>query len=467
MGILDRFKRITEADKKKVIKTSITDGKGIVVRGGILFQKIDNLPQEADKQLLYKNAYERFGIVAKIIDATTEQTVQNFSFDGPSKEKLEKLRRKLNFDTFLHLNCKTGLKTGNFFCEVVGSLTDPTKLKPLPPEQMVVVRKNTGKVIAYIQDTGTNKLVWGKVDKRYSEFQSGEFKEVGKKERILHFTFNLQAGEKYGTSLIEPAIRMLRIKDSIEGNIPVILQRYLAPIVHVSVGDEDAEPTRAQLVEMHADFKDIYSDTEYITDFRTKMEVLGFKDTGVMNIKDIVEIIDKDIMMAMGMYPVLAGKGDAGDGKAAEVQLRAESRHIKAIQRDLKTQFEDKFIIGLGIGTEEDILIWERTDEREEVEHVANVVQLYGAGLLTRQKANDLLPKDFRETLPDGGAVGGQMTGETSSDTSNPKVNDNPQDPTKSTRMVSGQRVKKDDHRNPLSKKIKKTNKSEREVTRK
>lgn len=467
--IFDRFlnkNKITESDgntnnKFLVAKRSEKEGVGVDSRA-FTFSKIDDLPQNTDLQELYLRAYKQFGIVAKIVDATVEQTVQSFYFKGKNEKTLEKLRKKLNLDIHFQRVCKTMLKNGNCWVEIVEDKGDITKLKLLPPEQMVVVKTRKGKIIAYVQQTGDKNLVWGKIVKTNSFFSDGGNNvEVGKLENVIHYIFNKQAGEKYGTALIRPAIDMLKIKARIISMLPDIILRYLSPIIHVSVGDENAEPDQTQIDKIKGDMKDIYTDTEYVTDYRIKMTVLGFANSGVIPVDTIMKVIDDDIMMAMGMFPVLTKGGQ--EDKGGEVQLRAEGRHIKAIQRELKTEFEDKFIIATGIGDESDELIWEIIDERELVEHIANVTLLAKAGLITPQFANSLLPRMFHEKLPILPLVPqNDMDG-----TDGEKTITNPTDPTQSSKMVDGQRIKKDEHRNPLDKNVKKTDKSQHEVTKK
>jgi hypothetical protein len=451
------FSRVFGVSEQEVTTKPQSKGIGYVARGGVSWKKIDDLPQDESIQLMYIKAYANFGIIAKIIDGSTEQVVQDFYFDGPNAEKLELVRKQLNIDSHFFTVCKTLLKHGNCWVEVVGSGDNLQSLKILPPEEMSVIREATGKILAYVQTTGTKSIVWGRLPEGAIQ---GKFVVAGDIKNIIHYMFNRQAGEKYGQSLIRPALRMLQVREQIEKDLPVIMQRYLSPIIVAYCGNDESPVSQEQILDVKDKLKNIYADTEYAVSHLIKFDVLGFKDKGVIPLAEIFKIIDTDIMMAMGMYPVLVGKESVGDTKSAETQLRSESRHIKAIQRELKTEFEDKFIIGLGIGNEKDSLVWAHTDERELVEHIANVIQVYGAGLITRQKANELLPKQFHEELPEDADGLAQGTLPTPPPT-------NPNDPTQSTSMISGQRVKRDDHRNPLDKKVKDTGKSQHEVSKK
>ena len=457
---IGKYSLITEADTSAdKNKFPIKRGGGYASRDIDIFGDKDTSEQDINNHNKYMNSYDTIGIVSRIVNSTTEQAVQNFYFKGKSKDDLEKLRKELNLDIHFHRVCKCMLKHGGCWVEVVKNGDKISKLKILPPEQMVVVRDRFGVILAYVQATEHKNIIWGKISKDDRIFNTARKNVVvGKVEDIIYYIFNLQAGEKYGTSLIKPALPMINVRKAVCSMIPTIVQRYISPIIHAKVGNEESEPTPAQVENIKNQLKDIYADTEYVTHYAIDLSVLDFANKGVLPIDTILNTIDSDIMVAMGAYPVLLGKSSQGDG-GSEVQLRAESRHVKAIQREIKTEFEDKFIIGLGIGTEEDTLEWEITDERELVEHINHVITLKNAGLITPQKANDLLPQVFHEDLPEELK---NTNIQTDTDLNKP----NPTDPTKSSEMIEGQRVKRDDHRNPLDKKVKKTDKSEHEVKR-
>ncbi len=457
MAFLPKLRRLFEAEG--TVETNKL-GAGFLARTTFAPFKVDDAPQDEAAQELYLKFYNNVGIVAKIIDTTTEQTVQDFWFEGPSATELEVLRKELNLDRHLARVCKCMLKHGNAYVEVVKDGEKIVRLKLLPPEQMVVVRLRTGKVLAYVQRTMSKNLVWGTTDKSNSLF-AGENVVVGKVSDIVHYTFNRQAGDKYGTSLMQAALKMLAIRNHLVQNLPLLMDRYLAPLIHVKVGDEQNPPSDSLVQDIKDKLRNIYMDSELVTHYAISAEVLGFKDKGALDVKELFEIVDKDIMMAMGMYPVLTGKAETGDTKSSEVQLRAESRHIKSIQRELKTEFEDKFIVAQGIGSADDQLVWGITDEREEIEHVQNTVALFNAGLLTRQKANDLLPRRYHEeNLPEGDEL---AVGKTKEEMQ--MKMQNPNDPTQSTQMRDS-RVKRDDVRNPLDKQVKETPAAKHEVSK-
>jgi len=180
-----------------------------------------------------------------------------------------------------------------------------------------------------------------------------------------------------------------------------------------------------------------------------------------MDIKTPVEYLDQQIITGGQTPPVLLGMG--GSNKAdAEVQLRAFGRHIKAIQRELKYEFEDKIIVNQGIGDKNDKLIWEKSEEREWESDVDIIRGLVTDGILTPQKANDLLPERFNETLPEVEDDSGWDMDDPNSvkkprpnQMKNDKVKDNPNDPTLTTKdkKTNGSRVNKTDREVPVMKK--------------
>ena len=245
---------------------------------------------------------------------------------------------------------------------------------------------------------------------------------------MVHFKFNLQAGDKYGTSIIHSSLPLLETKDQIESDLRVIVRRYAAPIIHAQLGDETHLPSSDDITDAQNDLKDIYADTEYVTNYLMKLNVIGFEGKA-MNMDYILKHIDSNIMMGL-QTPM------GEDVKDDEVKLRRFGRHIKAIQRAIKTEFEDNVIIGLGLGNKNDKLIWGDADEREQEIEVDQLRGLVTDGLITPQKGNDLLPPEFREKLPEpdpmmmGEGTPKMGQGSTGARGAN-AIKDTPTDPTK------------------------------------
>ena len=419
-------------------------GIGLVSRSTNVFGgNVDEEPQNIPLQQKYINAYNNFPIVASAVDITAEQAVQDFYFEGPNSERLTKWAEVVNLPQKLLTTAKHMLINGNEWCEV----PDTKELKLIDPRTMTTWRKNTGEVIGHSQSINfTDRVLWGSTG---DDSKDMVFKKKSKLKSIVHFKYNCLAGDKYGNSIIHPVLYLLEIKQQIESDLKTIVRRYAAPIIHVSVGDEMHQPNDSDLSDIRAKIQDIYADTEYVTNYLTKFEVLGFKDKA-MNVDSILTHVDENIIAGLQTPSDVIGIG--GTNKASsEVKLRSFGRHIKALQRAIKTEFEDNVIIGTGLGTIDDHLIFGVAEEREWEIEVDILRGLVTDGLLTPQKANSLLPPKFREELPNPLENPMQVQAKVSQEQNQKpfqkgadKTKDNPTNPTLKQKEPGQRRIKTD-----------------------
>ena len=241
---------------------------------------------------------------------------------------------------------------------------------------------------------------------------------------------------------------MLEIKNQMESDMKTIIKRYIAPVVHAKIGDE-LHPANEEMVnEMQSKLEDIYADTEYVTNHLVSMEVLDFKNKGV-DPKPIIDHVDSQILVGLQTHAVLLATiiGDSGEAeKSAEIRLRANGRHIRAIQDELKLAIEDQILFPM-TDSIKNKLIWESVEERQFEADVDILTTLVKNGVLTKQKANDLLPDEYQEKLPEDLMLNPMMASDQKVP-SDEKVKDNPTDPTKSTNTADGSRVNKSEHLN-------------------
>lgn len=440
--------------------------KSLVESGiGLIGQKDDffnfsNTAKETDKeeqnenlQLHYENAYYKFPIVAASIDITAEQVVQEFYFDGPDKEAIEKWKDDVNFDQKLFTITKQLLRNGNIWVEVFDNKNGvENDLKLIDPKTMVVYRNKKGDVIGHGQIINDKKIaLWGTTgDKELDAKFGSRERDVSK---IIHFKYNAFAGEKYGTSLIHPVLKLLDVKFSIERDIPTIVQRYAAPIIHFSVGDAEHMPQDSDITNVQSNVRDIYSDTEFVTNYLVQSKVLGFEGKA-MNLEGLMNRIDQNIISGLQVPPELLGVNIAASSKSeSEVKLRSFGRHIKSIQRGLKIDIEDKIIVNTLGFSDENKIVFGYAEEREQEIFVDQIRGLVTDGIITPQKGNDLLDPKFREELPEdmktrnpmmAQAMVSKNQDQTKNEKGADKIKDKPNDPTLKQKEPGQRRNKTD-----------------------
>ena len=425
----------------------LTDPKNIFnIQGAV-----DNEGQNINLQKIYDNAYLNFPIVSSSIDIITEQTVQEFFFEGPNNKKITDWADIFNLGHFFSRVVKSMLKNGNCWVEIPKVNGKIVELKILDSNFMATFREGTGKVIGHMQDNGVVKVLWGSTGNPQLDGQVTKRKPL---QDMVHFKYNVLDSDKYGTSQIHSVLAMLNIKGDIEQDTKIIVQRYAAPIMHAKVGDNENPASPEDITTVQGQLQDIWSDTEYVTNNLVDINVLGFQGKA-LQLGEILNHVDSQIIAGLGVPRVLLGMGEGSDKSVAEVQLRSFNRKIKSIQRLIKIEFEDKIIVGQGLGTKEDKLVWGKVEEREKEMDFDMLRGLVKDGLVTRQKANDLLPMEFREKLPEEiertqAMVSGQQD-QTPFQKGSDKIKDNPTDPTLSQKITDkDNRINKTDREIPV-----------------
>lgn len=454
MGFFNRFK-----NKNKIVE----GGKALVQLSSNnsfgLAGEDDNQNRET-KFKIYRQAYRQVPLITAIIDVQADQTVQEYFFEGPNQEKLDKWSDEVNLTQFFHRVTKSMLLYGNAYVEVIKKGADIEEIKILDPVYIDVYRKVTGEVIGYSQIMGDTKLVlWGTTgDPRIND----QFKtRISKFDSIVHFRHNVLGSEKYGLSILSSLVDSINIKLDMENNLRKVLFKYVAPLIWAKVGNDSFPANDAIVAEISNTLRDLQAESEVTTSHLVDLSVLDFNAKG-MDIKTPIDHVESQIITGGQVPPILLGRSTGVDKASAEVQLRSFGRHIKAIQRELKNEFEDEIIMKQGMGNEKDKLIWTQAEEREREIEVDMYRGLVTDGILTPQKANDLLPPKFRETLPTPEEKMGLLNGQGEDENGlqeprpnqmkNDKVKDNPNDPTQTTKdkKTLGKRVNKTDREVPV-----------------
>lgn len=369
-------------------------GIGTVVGRSDFFNRtgVDSEKQSTSLQQMYDNAYLNFPLVAAGIDITVEQVVQEFHFEGPNKKATSNWGDKVNAGQQLSIICKHMLKNGGHWVEMPSKF----EMKHLDPKSMTIHRERTGKIIGHSQSfDDTKKVLWGSTG---SSEEDKKFAKKSKLDKIVYFPFNRQAGDKYGTSIIHSVLDIIQLKESMERDFRQITRRYAAPIIHAKVGDETHMPSNADITNIKSQLDDIHADTEYVTNHLVDLKVLEFADGGG-KLEPMIKHMDSNIIAGLQVPPELLGV-EAGAKGSAEMKLRSFGRHIKSIQRQLKTVFEDEVLVKRLGFTLKDKLMFAHAEEREQEIAVDQLRGLVKDGLITPQKANDLLPPSMREKLP-------------------------------------------------------------------
>lgn len=383
----------------------------------------------ADKQAFFLKLYESVPIVHQIIDVQVDQAVQEFHFEGPNSESLSEFAEDHNLQSWMYRMAKNLLIFGNAYCEVVKLGEEINKLKILNPVWMQTYRKATGEVIGFSQIIDNQPVVlWGSTGDEQTDSRFP--RKITDISTIVHFKYNVLASDKYGRSAIECIAASVKNKIYMESNLGPLLNKYVAPLIWAKVGSNEMPASSEHVTTIANTLKNLHAESEISTTHLVDLKVMDFNSKG-MDLSTPIKTIDQNIITGGGVPPILLGMNEGAVDKASEVQLRSFTRHIKAIQRELKEEFEDKIIVAQGLGSSEDEFYWSGVEEREWELETDILRGLVKDGVITAQKANSLLPPKYQEELPDMSEMPTPRASQASSD----KLKDNPTDPTKSTKL--------------------------------
>ncbi|MCK5615872.1 hypothetical protein KAR91_79140 [Candidatus Pacearchaeota archaeon] len=405
-----------------------------------------------DNLIYYLSMYEDVPLVNAIITTQTDQVIQNYYFEGPNSDKLQKWADKINLTSFLYDMEKNKFIFGDAFAELVINNSEIKKMKVLNPIWMHTYRSEVGLITGYGQVIDNKEMVlWGTTGDSQQDQKFN--KRIEKFDNIVHFKHDAIVGQKYGVSMLKSIAPSVRSKVWMEDNLGKLLDKYVAPLIHATVGSDEMPAQDDVVTDIASTLRNLHAESEIATSHLVKLEVLDFNSKGI-DIKTPLNHIEQQVITGGQVPPILLGRGDGVD-KAAEVQLRNFGRHIKSLQRGLKVEVEDLIVIKHDLGTPEDQLVWGNVDERETEMDIDVLRGLVTDGIVTPQKANDLLPPRFRETLPEPvDPLNGQSLNQNGtqiprdSQGSSDKVRDNPNNPQKTTKNKNASgRVNKSDRR--------------------
>jgi len=442
MGLFSRTKKIIEAGKALV---------SIKRREVSRVLTVDE-DDRREKMHMFRRAYERIPLITAIIDIQADYTVTPFFFSGPNKVKLEEFADKVNLMRFFHRTAKLMLLYGNAYIEIVkNKVDDIVELKILDPIPFEVYREPTGDITGYGQIIDRKDMIlWGTTgdERRDEKFET----KVEGIESIVHFRYNVHASDTYGRSIINSMLRDLQLKIDMEEDLKQILFKYSSPMIWAKVGNDQLPASPAQVGSIANTLRDLQSESEITTSHLVELSVLDFSSKGI-DLKTPITHVESQIITGGQTPDVLLGRTvDSTEAGTPDIQLRNFHIHIKSVQREVKNEFEDNIIVKQGLGEMDDKLEWEKSENRE-IEIDTDILRgLVTDGIVTPQKANDLLPPRMQETLPE------IVQEPRPNQMGNDKIVDNPNDPTKSTKnpRTQGKRRDKSSREIPNSQRKKK-----------
>jgi len=365
--------------KEYKTKSLIESGFGLVSTAGKFGYVNDKtIAEEALKPFkAYRTAYLGVPMVAVAIDRTVDFVVSpgfhlESKFTGPLN-KIQKFIDEMNFDIFLRSIVKDMLVFGDSFIEIIGTKNKVDELKILNPEHMRVIRSETDDIVGYYQDLPkaikTKENPW-------------------KPDQIAHILHNRLADNPYGTSIIDPLLKMSSIKIAMENSMHIILTRKANAPYHVQIGNTEKgyPPTQTDIDTMTNHVQSLTNQTNWVTSDMINIDAVDLKGK-VIDIKPYTEHIDRQMMFGLQVPDVLLGSGNISEGLAS-VQLEAMDRRAKSIQMLISDQLEMKVFPKITGNTSNKVIFkWGQPSKVTETAEVMTYLQMIETGLTPEFKA--------------------------------------------------------------------------------
>jgi hypothetical protein len=303
------------------IKTSWTDKKG---------EKTMEPPDKNFK--LYKDVYEKVGIIKNCIDNTADFALQSgYELEGPksARDKVEKFIKKSNFDLIMHNILKQMQIYGNCFLEIQkGTVFDEDSwdLKILPVSQMRVIvdtsEGNDGTIKGYRQITFGNN---------YVDFIPDE---------VVHFKWNTATSMFYGVSDLKAICGSLTSLLNFQEDIGEIIHRYAAPIIHWKLGNEEQPATAGEVAAFIALLNDRDTGQDMVTSSNVEANPI-VNNLKMVQPDGMIKLLENQLIAGLRVPEIFIRGGETSNKATADVELQAFDRKVKAIREAVATMVED------------------------------------------------------------------------------------------------------------------------------
>lgn len=284
---------------------------------------------------LYKDIYEKVGIVKNCIDNTADFALQSgYELDGPKSgvDKIEKFIKTVNFDLILHNILKQMQIYGNCFMEISRETVfneDRWNLQILPTDQMrVVVYKGQGKdgqIKGYRQIT----LMSGQP----IDFTTDE---------VVHFRWNTATttGQFYGISDLKSVCGSLTSLLNFQEDIGEIIHRYAAPIVHWKLGAEESPASAAEISEFISLLNDRDTGQDLVTSSNVSANPI-VNNLRMVQPDGMIKLLENQLIAGLRVPEIFIRGGETSNKATADVELQAFDRKVKAIRNSVSAMVED------------------------------------------------------------------------------------------------------------------------------
>ncbi len=209
---------------------------------------------------------------------------------------------------------------------------------------------DNGKVVTgyYRVDPDTMLIQFDKLGhvKGYKQVTESGREKKFKKEDVIHFTFDREAGSFWGTPRWIAVLEDIRALRKVEANVLALMYRYSFPMMHVKVGLEQAgmQGTRKEVDETRQVIENMPQDGMLVTTERVNASCMGVEGS-VIDTSPTLTHFENRVFTGLNASQAMMGRGGAKqDADSMEEQIH---NAVKDSQSTFAHQFRQEVITEL------------------------------------------------------------------------------------------------------------------------
>jgi hypothetical protein len=351
-------------------------------------------------------AYDVDSYVKAGIDKYVELCVkQGWKFDCETPEPVEYLERRFKLMAIM-----TEISTFRLITELVQDYIKYgnafwIKARQAPPEGVDGlptngINGNALPVLGYFRaDPKRMSMVSNKTGKQLVawKYQPENGKpRVFSRQDIIHFPFNVQAGQVWGSPSIAPVLDDIRAFRQCEEYVIRLLYKHLNPLMHHEVPDNSGDGVGRQedLDAAYAGHTTVAPDGFIITPPGHKISMIGAESRALRG-EGYIKLLRERIYAGLGLNAVVLGEGEGTSAGSADTMTATMHNRAKLYQKLLAEMLTDRVIYELLIEGGFDPLndldhtkwVYNEIEVETQIARENHVIQLYTNNLITEDEA--------------------------------------------------------------------------------
>lgn len=287
--------------------------------------------------------YNTDSYIRQGIDKYVDQIFkEGYEFYGKNEQAIEYLKLR-----FRYMADVTGVPTEQLFVDIADDLVKfsnviISKVRMKDPLQLPAGLTVTGvhglePVVGYfivnLPTVSMRRDQYGVVLQYQQEVEGADKPVMFKPEDVIHIYYKKEKGHAFGAPFLNPVLDDVRALRQAEENVLRMMYRSIYPLHHVSVGDNNAPGTEAEIESVKDALDNMDIDGGLVTSNR--VEVKPVPSDQVIDASPYIKHMEERVFTGMGIPTILWGRGDTANRSTGDNQSSEMNDRVKAMQRTI------------------------------------------------------------------------------------------------------------------------------------